>query len=75
MKKLLFVWLLFMGALYALTVNEYLNDVYFANGINTDEKTAKKSRDILKKEFYAYNSGAAKKIGEWKVSYNHTHGI
>ena len=75
MKKLFFVWLLVLHNLYALEVNEYFSDVYFANGINTDEITAKKSRDKISKKFEISPPEAYKSVASWKVSYNHTHGI
>ena len=75
MKKLLIVWFLMLHGLYALEVNECLNDVYFANGIDTDEISAKKSRDMISKKFQSFNPTAYKKVKEWKVSYNHTHGM
>jgi len=74
-KKLFFIWLLVWHNLYALEVNECNSDVYFANGINTDEITAKKSRDKISKKTKISFPEAYKYVANWKVSYNHTHGI
>ena len=52
---IIFALLLISSNLFAKekeVVNEYINDIYFANGINTDEKIAKKSRDICKWLYY-----------------------
>ena len=75
MRRLVVACLLIWHSLYALEVNECLSDVYFANGINTDEALAKKSRDMILKKFKAFNPAVYKKVADWKVSYNHTHGI
>jgi hypothetical protein len=61
--------------MHALEVNEYMSDIYFANGIDTDEDSAKKSRDILSKKFKLFNPQSYQSVKDWKVSYNHTHGI
>lgn len=73
--KIFLILFLFLTSLQALEVNEYLSDVYFANGINTDEDSAKKSRDVLSKKFKLFNPQAYHNVKDWKVSYNHTHGM
>ena len=46
MKKIVFILLFGMSFLFA-EINEYLTDVYFANGIDTTYNEAKKARDDL----------------------------
>ena len=75
MKKIIVFIFIIINSLNALVVNEYLNDVYFANGINTNRGKAQDSIDKLNEEFKSFNPTAYKKVKEWKVSYNHTHGI
>jgi len=74
MKKFLFIITLLINIVFGVT-NECKSDLYFANGIDTDERYAKKSRDILSKKFKSSNPRAYNKVANWKVNYNHTHGI
>ena len=79
MKKILlliFLWNSFLVAdKYNSEYNEYMSDVYFANGIDTPRKIADESKRKLSKKFKAYNSKASNLVLNWQVSYNHTHGI
>ena len=55
--------------------NEYVSDVYFANGIDTDKGDAQKSIDYVKQQYKKSYSQSSQSILNWQVSYNHTHGI
>jgi len=67
--------LLFCITLLSAEVNECKSDVYFANGIDTSKKAANESARQLSKKFKLYNPESYKSVAEWKVNYNHTHGI
>ena len=73
--KFIFIIILIWVSFLSAKVNEYKSDVYFANGINTDEEVAKKSRDIIDKKFKIFSPESYKSVANWKVSYNHTQGI
>jgi len=51
MKKIFLGFIILLSSLQALEVNEYLSDVYFANGINTDEDSARDSVDDISEKF------------------------
>ena len=74
MKNIIYLLLLFSSILYA-EIDERKSDVYFANGINTDERDAKKSIDKIKTEFKKAYPERYKSVVNWGTSYNHTHGI
>ena len=74
MKKVLLV-LLFCVNFLSAEINEYVSDVYFANGIDTSKKAADESKRKLSKKFKLVNPEAYKSVKNWQVSYNHTHGI
>ena len=74
MKKFFLLILLFSGILHA-TIDERKSDVYFANGIDTDEFTAKDSIDEIEREFKSNYPIAYNSIANWDTVYNHTHGI
>ena len=74
MKKILLILLFFISFLSA-EINEYLTDVYFANGIDTSIKAADESKRKLSKKFKLFNPEAYNSVNDWQVSYNHTHGI
>jgi len=74
MKKIHFILLLCVSFLSA-EINEYISDVYFANGIDTKKEDADKSIKIISKKFKLSYPEAYKSIKNWKVSYNTTHGI
>ena len=74
MKKIILILFLFSSFLYA-EIDERKSDVYFANGIDTDEFTAKDSVDEIEREFKSSNPQTYKSIKTWDVVYNHTHGI
>jgi len=74
MKKIILIILLFTSFLSA-SINEYLSDVYFANGIDTKKEDADDSLRIINKKFKLSNPEAYKYVNDWNVSYNHTHGI
>ena len=67
--------LLFCITLLSAEVNECKSDVYFANGIDTSKRQAYKAKDALKVEFKTFSPESYKSVAEWKVNYNHTHGI
>jgi len=74
MKNIILVFLLFFNFSYA-EINECMSDVYFANGIDTDEDTAKDSLDEIDISIKGTYPETYKSIASWQVSYNHTHGI
>jgi len=74
MKRILF--LILIGFTFASAeINEYLSDVYFANGIDTSFQDANKAKNKLMDDFELSNPQAYQYIDDWNVSYNHTHGI
>lgn len=56
-------------------INEYLNDVYFANGINTDDASAESTKNRIQKHYKYHNPTFYKSVNDWKVSVNHTEGV
>jgi len=74
MKKLFFFFLLLTGLAYA-EINECLNDVYFANGIDTDDKSAYRALSEINASFKTHNPTAYQSIATWDTVYNHTYGI
>jgi len=74
MKKILFLILLGF-TLASAEINEYLSDVYFANGIDTTYKQAKDAREDLNISTMIAYPQSYKYISKWGISYNHTHGI
>jgi len=79
MKKLLFVLLIWIIPLLgSANINEYLTDVYFANGILTDEGNATANTTLLRNaiiEQYGSLPEMKKHIGKVKEAYNNTHGL
>lgn len=73
MKKILILLLLTVG-LHA-AINECVSDVYFGNGIDTDDRETDKAMRNLKEQFLTKYPTQANLVNEWKVSYNHTHGM
>jgi hypothetical protein len=78
-KNLLILFFIFLYPIKSLSaINEYKTDVYFANGIFTENEDARKNaRDILKSaiiEKYGDNE-YKRRIGEVGYSYNQTEGI
>ncbi len=74
MKKI-FLILLVCTSFLSASINECLSDVYFANGIDTTYKQAKKSKNELRDTIKLSHSETLKSINDWNISYNHTHGI
>ena len=74
MKKVLLI-LLFGISFLSAEINEYVSDVYFANGIDTSYSQAKKSRDDLNISTMIKYPEAYKSVNDWKISYNTTHDI
>lgn len=74
MRKILFL-LLFCLTFASAEINEYLSDVYFANGIDTSEDDAKLSIKDINDSIKTNYPEAYKYVDNWNVSYNHTHGI
>jgi len=56
-------------------INEYVSDVYFANGIDTTKEQAYLSKDKFDEKFKLFNLEAYNSVNDWQISYNHTHGI
>ena len=75
MKKYIVAWFILLHGLYALSVNECVSDVYFANGIDTTREQSYDSLDKISEKFKLYNPVSYKFVADWNVSYNHTHGI
>ena len=67
--------LLFCMTLLSAEVNECKSDVYFANGIDTSEDDAKLSLADINDSMRIKYPESYKSVAEWKVNYNHTHGI
>jgi len=74
MKKIILIILLFTSFLSA-SINEYLSDVYFANGIDTKEKSAYKALSEIQDNFELNYPNIYQSVSDWNISYNHTHGI
>lgn len=74
MKKILLLILVGLTVASA-EINEYLSDVYFANGIDTTYKQAKAARDDLNISTMITYPQSYRSIKKWGVSYNHTQGI
>jgi myosin-crossreactive antigen len=82
MKKLLFILtaLFYIGTFaQAITVDERINDIFFANGIMTTEKQAWESSDLIyeatKKDIYDNKELAMSKEVDFKLAYNHSYGF
>lgn len=81
MKKVLFILLIWLYPLFSFSaINECLTDVYFGNGIKTNEKNATANTLLLEKaiknEFYNGKSVEMDKhIGKVKEAYNETHSM
>ena len=67
MKRIIFI-LLFCVSFLSAEINEYLSDVYFANGIDTTKEQAYLSKDKLSEKFKLSNPQAYKSVANWKVS-------
>ena len=67
--------LLFCITLLSAEVNECKSDVYFANGIDTTKEQAYYAKDKLSEKFKTFSPKSYNSVAEWKVNYNHTHGI
>ena len=52
-----------------------MSDVYFANGIGTDDVDAQKALEYIDFEFSISQPDAYKSVKGWKVALNHTQGI
>lgn len=74
MKKIFLILLLCFSFLDAY-IDECKSDVYFANGIDTNEKTAKRSVDEIEAEYKIKYPQKYSTIKKWDTVYNHTHGI
>lgn len=74
MKKIIFLILLGF-TLASAEINEYLSDVYFANGIDTSKRQSYKSIKDINDSIKTTYPQAYQYVNDWKVSYNHTHGI
>jgi hypothetical protein len=74
MKKIFLILLIGISFSYA-EINEYMSDVYFANGINTGQDDAKLSLEDINNSIRIEYPESYKSVANWQVSYNHTHGI
>jgi len=78
MKKLFLLFLVFISCVNAIEIDEYKTDVYFANGILTDNNTSRLNTLLLKKSIKNHRYGGKTKemrkhIGKVKEAYNETH--
>ena len=48
MKKIVFIFLLIISAAFSGEINEYVSDVYFANGVNTNDASAESTKNEIK---------------------------
>ena len=78
MKKYFFIFLVWLYPIFSFgVINECLTDVYFANGILTNEGNATANATILRNAIidqYGSLSKIKKHIGKVKEAYNNTHG-
>ncbi len=75
MKKIVLVFAVLVSAAFSGEINEYVSDVYFANGINTSVASGATTRTAIKRMYETHNPTLYKFVNEWKVSVNHTEGI
>jgi len=83
MKKYLYLIFLFLTPLFVqandLAINEYKSDIYFANGIMTDEVNATLAKDLIRDMVLIeqYNNDIEKidKELNFKTAYNQTYGL
>lgn len=78
MKRLFLLFLISISYINAIEIDEYKTDVYFANGILTNEGTASSNTLLLKLEIIKNRYGGDVKkyknyIGKVKEAYNETH--
>lgn len=74
MRKI-FLGYIFLLSILSAEINEYMSDVYFANGINTDGKKADKALKDIKSSFEISHPDSFKAVNDWKVSINRTQGL
>jgi len=85
MKKFIiiaFIFTFLISSLYSksLIINECMNDIYFANGINTTRQDAQRQlkhllKEEVKKNIFNGNSSKMKKTVNFKLAYNNTLGV
>jgi len=73
--KNIFLGFIFLLSVSSAEINEYMSDVYFANGINTDGIAAKDALLEMKTSFKVSHPDSFKAVNDWKVSINRTQGI
>uniref|UniRef100_UPI0025E15FE1 hypothetical protein n=1 Tax=Sulfurovum sp. TaxID=1969726 RepID=UPI0025E15FE1 len=79
MKRFLWIFIVLFPVFGTASINECLSDVYFANGVLTNEGNASANTDLLRKTilFDTYQGDFdkfSKQIGKVKEAYNSTHG-
>ena len=47
MKKIALIFIMLVSVAFAGEINEYVSDVYFANGINTTDKSAESTKNEI----------------------------
>ena len=55
MKKIVLVFAILVSVAFAGEINEYVSDVYFANGINTSVASGATTRTAIKRMYETYN--------------------
>ena len=74
MKNIILILLICFSSLYA-EIDEYKSDVYFANGIDTDEQESYKYIEKIQKYSKSKFPKNFNSIKKWDIVYNHTYGI
>ncbi len=79
MKRLVFIWLLFLSYIFAesLEINEYKSDIYYGNGIMTTRYEAEFSLEqtlnpAILKQVYNSDKEKMKKFHQFVLSYNYS---
>jgi len=69
------LFMLITPSILQAEINEYMNDVYFSNGINTNDSEAELTKEEIKIRYELYNPTFYNSVKDWKVAVNHTEGI
>ena len=78
MKRIFLLLFILIGHVYALEIDEYKTDVYFANGILTNEGNASANtqlllRSIIDSRYNGSEDEFYRHIGSVTEAYNETH--
>jgi len=75
MSKIILLIIFTFGSMLHAEINEYKSDVYFANGINTADKSAEATKNEIETMYKFHNPTFYKSVNDWKVAVNYTQGI